>query len=276
MPAATSPGPVVQSSPVVSPSSPLFPSRAILRDVHQAIVDFGLIASGDRIAVGVSGGKDSLLLASVMDALSRRSDLDFTFALVHLDQHQPGFDRAGFDANLARLGMACEIVSKDTWSVVESKLSPGQIPCSLCGRMRRGVLNEWCRDHGFTKLALGHHLDDAIETFLLNLLFGRRLAPMRPSSPQDRLGTHVIRPLILVPEARIIDWVTRSGLHPVPCPVCDTFPRSSRRDLGQALDVLRERWPEIDQSVRGALYDRGPAALDRISAAFGAEDDDIP
>lgn len=276
MRAPRAPGPAVSSAPIVTPSSPLFPSRAILRDVHRAVVDFDLIQPGDRVAVGVSGGKDSLLLAVVMDALSRRSDLDFTWSLVHLDQHQPGFDRAGFEANLALLGMDCEIVSKDTWSVVESKLGPGQIPCALCGRMRRGVLNEWCRDNGFTRLALGHHLDDAIETFLLNLLFGRRLAPMRPCSPQDRLGTYVIRPLILVPEARIIDWVTRSGLHPVPCPVCDSFPRSSRRDLGEALDVLRERWPEIDASVRGALYDRGAHALDQLAAAFASGDEDIP
>ncbi|MEZ4436160.1 MAG: ATP-binding protein [bacterium] len=230
------------------------PGRAILALAARAIRDFGLIAPGDRVAVGVSGGKDSLLLAVVLRELARRGDLDFTFSLVHLDQHQPGFERARFDAALARLGFGCEVVSRDTWSVVASKLKPGQIPCALCGRMRRGILNQWCAENGFTRLALGHHLDDAVETFFLNLLYGRRLDPLKPATPSEREPVVTIRPLILVEERRIRAWVARHGIDAVPCPVCDTVPDSKRRDLKALVDGFRAMQPDVDASVREALY----------------------
>lgn len=237
------------------------PSKAVLKLVDRAIRDFELIVPGDRVAVGISGGKDSLLLASVLRALARRRDYDFTYTLVHLDQHQPGFARARFDATLAALGFECTVVSRDTWSVVAAKLQPGQIPCALCGRMRRGILNQWCAENGFTKLALGHHLDDAVETFFLNLLFGRRLDPLKPATPAKGVPVTTIRPMILVEEGRVRGWVQQHGVHAVACPVCDTWPDSRRRDLKQLVDGLRAQQPEIDASVREALYgSRGAAA----------------
>lgn len=233
------------------------PSKAVLGLVARAVRDFELIAPGDRIAVGVSGGKDSLLLAVVLRALARRADLDFTYELVHLDQHQPGFERARFDAALAGLGFDCTVVSHDTWSVVSSQLRPGQIPCALCGRMRRGILNEWCAAHGFTKLALGHHLDDAVETFFLNLLYGRRLDPLKPATPSASGEVTTIRPLILVEERRVRDWVARHTIDAVPCPVCDRVPDSKRRDLKALVEGFRAMQPGVDASVREALYGRG-------------------
>lgn len=232
------------------------PGRPILELAARAIRDFGLIRPGARVAVAVSGGKDSLLLAVVLRALARRADLDFSWRLVHLDQHQPGFQRDAFDAALARLGFECEVVRRDTWSVVSSKLAPGQIPCALCSRMRRGILNGWCVEHGFDTLALGHHLDDAVETFFLNLLYGRRLDPLKPVTPDRDGAVRTIRPLILVEERRVEAWVERHGLRPVPCPVCDSYPDSKRRDLKQLVSQFRAMQPEVDASVREALYGR--------------------
>lgn len=237
------------------------PSRAVQRLIERAVADFNLIEAGDRVAVGVSGGKDSLLLACALHHLARRADRPFTFELVHLDQHQPGFARDQFDATFAALGLPVTVISEDTWSVVASKLRPGQIPCALCGRMRRGVLNRWCAERGFNKLALGHHLDDAVHTFFLNLFFQRRLDPLKAATPTEDGAVTTVRPLILVEEAPIKAWVAEHGLVPVACPVCDTFPDSKRRDLHGLLDQLRAAHPGLTESVREALYGRAEPGL---------------
>lgn len=229
-------------------------SRSLHALVERAVHDFSLIQPGDRVAVGISGGKDSLVLALAMQQLQRRADLPFEWQAIHLDQHQPGFARAQFDATNEALGLDVEIISRDTWSVVSSQLKPGQIPCALCGRMRRGILNRWCAERGFNKLALGHHLDDAVETFLLNLLFQRRLDPLKPATPAAEVPVTTIRPLILVEERKIQSQVDRMGLSPVPCPVCDNFPQSRRRDLKGAIEHIRAIQPDLHGSVRDALY----------------------
>lgn len=230
-------------------------SKPVIKLVRQAVLDFGLIEPGDRIAVGLSGGKDSLLLAAALGELSRHGDLDFDMQPIHLDQNQPGFDRAGFDAALERLGLGCEVIDEDTHSVVQSKLEPGQIPCALCSRMRRGILNEFCQANGFNKLALGHHLDDAVETFFLNLFYGRRLEPLKPATPTDDGAVTTIRPLLLVEERKIEAWVAEHDVPTVPCPVCDTFPESKRRDLKQLLTEFAKMQPDMHASVRTALYE---------------------
>lgn len=230
-------------------------SKSVIKLVRQAVVDFDLIEAGDRIAVGISGGKDSLLLACALAELSRHGDMDFQMQPIHLDQNQPGFDRATFRAACERFGLGCEIIDEDTHSVVQSQLEPGQIPCALCSRMRRGILNEYCREHGFNKLALGHHLDDAVETFFLNLFFGRRLDPLKPATPTADGEVTTIRPLLLVEERKIEGWVEQNDVSTVPCPVCDTFPDSKRRDLKELLAEFAKLQPDMHASVRTALYE---------------------
>ncbi len=241
-------------------SAPPAPSKAVMSLVERAVRDFALIEPGDRVAVAISGGKDSLLLAMALRALARRGDLPFTWHAIHLDQHQPGFAREQFDRITAALEIEVEVIAEDTWSIVEPQLAPGQIPCALCGRLRRGILNRWCAERGFNKLALGHHLDDAVETFFLNLLFQRRLDPLKPATPASAHPVTAIRPLILVEERRIKAWVAEHGLQPVPCPVCDGFPESRRRDLKQLFDGFGAMQPDLHASVREALYG-GPAPL---------------
>ena len=152
-----------------------------------------------------------------------------------------------------------QVIEEDTWSVVEQRLKPGQIPCSVCGRLRRGVLNRWCAENGFNKLALGHHLDDAVETFFLNLLYQRRLDPLKPLTPTDAGTVSTIRPLILLEEQAAKDWAARYGLAPIACPTCDPFPNSRRRDLKKLLDEFRLLQPQLTASVRDALYGRQTA-----------------
>lgn len=246
--------PVVPTPVVPAPVTAPAVSRPVMKLVRQAVRDFDLITPGDRIAVGMSGGKDSLLLAAALRELAGQGDMDFEVHAIHLDQNQPGFDRAGFDAALERLGIACHIIDRDTHSVVQSMLKPGQIPCALCGRMRRGILNRFCAEHGFTKLALGHHLDDAIETFFLNLLFGRKLEPLKPATPASGVAVTTIRPLILVEERKIEAWVHDHDLPVVECPVCDSHPESRRRDLKELLDSFGALHTDVRDSVRTALY----------------------
>ena len=249
-----------ENTPHQQAELPLLPGagHGVMRLIERAIRDFALISPGDRVAVGISGGKDSLLLAATLRELSQRPDLRFVVEGVHLDQKQPGFDRETFNQTIARLGIPVHIVGEDTWSVVASKLTPGQIPCALCGRMRRGILNRWCDDNDFDRLALGHHLDDAIETFFLNLFFQRKLDPLKPSTPSDaHARVTTIRPLILVEERNIRDWVARHEVATVACPVCDSFPQSSRRDVGELIDQMRRFQPELAVSVRTALYGEG-------------------
>ena len=147
-------------------------------------------------------------MIAVFRELIRRTDFDFDFRVVHLDQQQPGFNHEQFHRTLERLEVECEVISRDTWSVVEERLRPGQIPCSICSRLRRGILNEWCAEHGYNKLAMGHHLDDAVETFFLNLFYGRRLEPLKPFTPTTAArGPTTIRPMILVDEEQIKGWL---------------------------------------------------------------------
>ena len=230
-------------------------SRAMMQLVRQAVRDFGLIQPHDRVAVGMSGGKDSYVLALALMELSMSAELPFTVHPIHLDQHQPGFDRVTFERTLERLGLPCEVISQDTYSQVIAKLKPGQIPCAICGRMRRGILNAHCQARGYTKLALGHHLDDAIETFLLNLFYGRRLDPLKPATPSQR-GVTAIRPLILVEERKIAAWVDAHGIQTVACPVCDSVPESRRRDLKQVMTQFEALHVDVRLSVRAALYEQ--------------------
>ncbi len=243
-------------------------SRAALKLAVEAIEKFELIQPGDRIAVGMSGGKDSALLYLVLASVQQRSDYDFSLHPIHLDQHQPGFDQETFQEQLRLLGADLEVISEDTHSVVQANLKPGQIPCAICGRMRRGILNRFCMERGYNKLALGHHLDDAIETFFLNLLFGRRMDPLKPATPASDVDVTTIRPLILVEERKVLGWAVQEEIPVVACPVCDTVPESRRRDLKQLLAQFSAMQQDVHASMRAALYTGadGMTLIDRVDS----------
>jgi len=227
--------------------------KATLSLIRKAIRHHGMLQQGDRVAVGLSGGKDSLMLYCALRQLQREFDL--CLQAVHLDQHQPGYERDTFEATLKHLDISCEVVSEDTWSVVSASIKPNQTPCALCSRMRRGILNQWCASQGFSKLALGHHLDDAVETFFLNLMYGRRLQPMKATTPSE-VNVLTIRPLLWVQEATVQHWVQRYQVAVVPCPVCDSLPNAKRRETKSLIKQMQTIHPDLLQSVRGALYQK--------------------
>ena len=229
-------------------------SQPMIKQLTSCVRQYSLIQKGDRIAVGYSGGKDSLLLIYALLSLQKRNDFDFEIVIIHLDQHQPGFARDRFNEILNTHSLSCTVISKDTWSVVKDQRKKGQIPCALCSRMRRGILNQWCADHGYNKLALGHHLDDAIETFMLNMLFGRRLDPLKPATPASSLNVTTIRPLLFIEERKIESWMHTHQLQAIACPVCDSFEDAKRRDLKGVIQGFSQTQPEIYQSIREAIY----------------------
>lgn len=230
------------------------PSRAVRKLVREAIERFAMIGPTDRVAVALSGGKDSWLLWSTLAALRDEGALACSLHAVHLDQHQPGYDRGTFDRACAAFGVDCEIVSEDTWARVEPRLKPGEIPCAMCSRMRRGVLNRYCAERGYSRLALGHHLHDAMETTLLNLLWGRRLEPLTPVRRGSRTDVVTIRPLLLVEEAQVIGWMQQHDVPVVPCPVCDSQADARRAQVGRWTEAMRAQQPQLDEAFRTALY----------------------
>ena len=229
-------------------------STPMIKLLTLCVRQYQLIQDGDRIAVGYSGGKDSLLLIYALLTLQKRNDFSFDFDIIHLDQHQPGFARDRFNEILKTHNLECTVISKDTWSIVKENRKVGQIPCALCSRMRRGILNQWCADSGYNKLALGHHLDDAMETFMLNLLFGRRLDPLKPATPSSTQNVTTIRPLLFIEERKIEGWMQTHQLQAIPCPVCDSFDDAKRRDLKGIIQGFAQTQPEIYQSIREAIY----------------------
>ena len=229
-------------------------SSTMIKLLTTCVRQYQLIENKDRIAVGYSGGKDSLLLIYALLTLQKRDDFNFEMEIIHLDQHQPGFARDRFNQILNTHNLKCTVISKDTWSVVKENRKTGQIPCALCSRMRRGILNQWCADNGYNKLALGHHLDDAIETFMLNLLFGRRLDPLKPATPSSTHNVTTIRPLLFLEERKIESWMKMYQLQAIPCPVCDSFDDAKRRDLKGLIQGFAQTQTEIYQSIREAIY----------------------
>src|SRR5438552_10916901 len=165
--------------------------RVLLRDVGRAIADWDLIADGDRIMVALSGGKDSYSMLVLLQALARRAPVDFQLVAVHLDQGHPGYDGAPLAGWLRERGVEHHIVREDTYSVVTEKVPEGKTYCSLCSRLRRGILYRAATELGCNKIALGHHRDDALETLLLNVFFSGKLASMPPRLVSDD-GRHVV------------------------------------------------------------------------------------
>jgi len=225
----------------------------LLRQLSQACRRFDLIAPNDRVMVAVSGGKDSWALLHLLRAHARRLPFPVSLVAVNLDQGQPGFPRHVLREHLESEGFEHRIVEQDTYSVVREKVPPGKTQCALCSRLRRGVLYRVAGELGATKLALGHHRDDLIETLLLNLFYAGQIKAMAPRLVSDDGKNVIIRPLALCAEEDLAAYATERGFPIVPCDLCGSQPNLQRQAVKRLLTELEARNPRVKGSLLAAL-----------------------
>ncbi len=228
-------------------------SKRLRRLVGQAIADFALIEAGDRVMVCLSGGKDSYGLLDILLALKDRAPLPFELIAVNLDQKQPGFPADVLPRYLAARGVPFRIEEQDTYRVVKRLIPEGKTMCSLCSRLRRGALYRVATEIGATKIALGHHRDDIVATFFLNLFFGGKLKAMPPKLVSDD-GKHVvIRPLAYVRERDLARYAEAMGFPIIPCNLCGTQENLQRAQVATMLREWERRYPGRGESIFNAL-----------------------
>jgi tRNA 2-thiocytidine biosynthesis protein TtcA len=220
------------------------------RLVVAAMADYQMVEEGDRVMVAVSGGKDSSLLLVLLHEIQQRAPFRFELQPVLLDQKQPGFQAEGFRQWVVdQTGQELVILQEDTYSIVKDKVVPGKSFCGLCSRLRRGVLYNYAAEHGFTKLALGHHRDDLNETLLLNLFFNGRLSSMPPKLKSDDERNVVIRPLAYVAETAIAELVGSWDIPVIPCNLCGSQENLQRARIKQMLRNMHEEYPDLASSM---------------------------
>ncbi len=247
--------------------------RTLIKKAGQAVADFELIEDGDRLMVCLSGGKDSYALLDALRLLQRRAPVRFELLAVNIDQGWPGYQPEKIAAFLAREDVPHRMISKDFASVVEAALAPDATPCSLCSRLRRGVLYNVAAELGCTKIALGHHMDDLIETLVLNLFFSGRLASMPPKLRSDDGRNTVIRPLAYVPEAILREYAAERQFPIIgcACPSCG-LPDQQRQVVKRMLAGLEEQHPGLKTHMLAALRNVNPSHLldQRLLAMLGS------
>jgi len=218
-------------------------SKRLHRQVGQAITDFNMIEAGDKVMVCLSGGKDSHALLDLLLSLRERAPIDFGIVAVNLDQKQPGFPADVLPAYLAGRGVPFHIENQDTYSVVKKLVPEGQTMCSLCSRLRRGILYRVAGELGATKIALGHHRDDMVVTLLMNMFFGSRMKGMPPKLVSDD-GRHVvIRPLAYVAETDLERWAEHRRFPIIPCTLCGSQDQLQRVQIRAMLREWERQYP---------------------------------
>jgi tRNA 2-thiocytidine biosynthesis protein TtcA len=220
-----------------------------------------MIGAGDRVMVCLSGGKDSYTLLDILLSLQRGAPVDFELVAVNLDQKQPGFPEEVLPAYLRELGVAYHIIEQDTYSVVKRVVPEGSTMCGLCSRLRRGALYRYASENGITRIALGHHRDDILETFFLNLFFGGRLKAMAPKLLSDDARHIVIRPLAYVSEAQIARYATAREFPIIPCTLCGSQANLQRLQVKRMLAAWERESPGRVQNIFAALRNVAPSHL---------------
>jgi tRNA 2-thiocytidine biosynthesis protein TtcA len=248
-------------------------AKRLRREVGRAIEDYGMIRAGDRVMVCISGGKDSWTLLDLLLALREKAPVDFQITAVNLDQKQPGFPADLIPDYCRARGVACQVIEQDTYSVVKRVIPEGKTMCGLCSRLRRGALYRHAAAHGFTKIALGHHLDDLVATFFLNLFHGGRLAAMPPKLKSDD-GRHiVIRPLAYCRERDIARYAALRGFPIIPCTLCGAQENLQRAQVRRMMDDWERQHPGRIEQIFAALTRVAPSQLaDRALFDFLALD----
>ncbi|MCS6288132.1 MAG: tRNA 2-thiocytidine(32) synthetase TtcA [Nitrospira sp.] len=243
----------------------------LCRLVGQAIADYRMIEQGDKVMVCLSGGKDSYGLLEILLSIRSRAPIHFDIIAVNLDQKQPGFPAHILPEYLTRRGVPFHIETRDTYSVVKRLIPEGQTTCSLCSRLRRGHLYRLATELGATKMALGHHRDDILETLLLNLLFTGKMKAMPPKL-RSKSGRHVvIRPLAYVKEADLARYAALLQFPIIPCDLCGSQEDLKRKQVKTLLQDWDQRFPGSNDSMFAALGNIAPSLLlDRTLFDFAA------
>mgnify|MGYP001815384654 FL=1 len=235
--------------------------KRLQRNTGKAIVDFNMIGEGDRVMVCLSGGKDSFTLLDMLMALQKRAPVRFELAAVNLDQKQPGFPQNVLPAYAKELGIPFHVIEQDTDRVVQRVVPEGNTPCGLCSRLRRGALYHFAEQNGFTRIALGHHRDDIIETLFLNLFNGGRLKAMPPKLLSDD-GKHVvIRPLAYCAEQDIVRYAETRPFPIIPCNLCGSQPNLQRQAIKAMLSEWKKKHPGRIENIFRAISHVSPSQL---------------
>lgn len=235
--------------------------RRLIRETAAAIIDYNMINDGDRIMVCMSGGKDSYTMLTMLRHLQSRAPITFELIAMNLDQKQPGFPEDVLPTYFARQGVNFEIVEADTYSIVTEKVPEGRTYCSMCSRLRRGIIYTTAERLGATKIALGHHRDDIIETLFLNLFFGAKLKAMPPKLLTDDGKHTVIRPLANCAEEDIARFARAMDYPIIPCTLCGSQPNMQRQNIKAMLAEWEQNFPGRKASIYNAMKDIRPSQL---------------
>ena len=235
--------------------------KRLCRQMGQAIIDFNMIEEGDKVMVCLSGGKDSYGLLDILLKMQARAPIHFDLVAVNLDQKQPGFPEHILPEYLTKLGIPFHIENQDTYSIVKDKIAPGKTMCSLCSRLRRGILYRVADELGATKIALGHHRDDMLQTFFLNMFFGGKLKGMPPKLVSDDGRPIVIRPLAYVAEKDLVRWAEHRQFPIIPCTLCGSQDNLQRQQMSAMLKEWEKRHPGRIENMFSALQNIVPSHL---------------
>jgi len=235
--------------------------KRIRRQVSQAISDFKMIEDGDKVMVCLSGGKDSYTMLDVLLYLQKIAPIRFELVAVNLDQKQPGFPEQVLPQYLEALGVPWHVIEKDTYSIVQEKIPQGKTTCSLCSRLRRGTLYDFAEHIGASKLALGHHRDDILETFFLNLFFGGTLKAMPPKLLSDDGRNLLIRPLAYCSEKDISAYAALKAFPIIPCNLCGSQENLQRQVIKTMLQDWEQASPGRTEIMFRALQNIAPSQL---------------
>jgi tRNA 2-thiocytidine biosynthesis protein TtcA len=235
--------------------------KRLCRQVGEAIVDYNMIEEGDKVMVCMSGGKDIYAMLDILLKMQARAPISFELIAVNLDQKQPGFPADVLPKYLTQLGVKFRIETQDTYSIVKEKVPEGKTMCSLCSRLRRGILYRVAGELGCNKIALGHHRDDILQTFFLNMFFGGKLKSMPPKLVSDGGDHMVIRPLAYVAEKDLVRWAAYRQFPIIPCTLCGSQDGLQRQVVGEMLREWEKKFPGRIENMFAALQNVVPSHL---------------
>ncbi len=235
--------------------------KNLRRDVGKAVADYKMIEEGDLIMVCVSGGKDSYAMLDILLSLKKHAPIDFNLIAVNLDQKQPGFPEHVLPKYLSELGVDYHILEQDTYSVVKEKVPDGKTFCGLCSRLRRGSLYTYAKKIGATKIALGHHREDIVETLFLNMFFGGTLKAMPPKLLSDDKQNILIRPMAYCSEQEISRYAKLREFPIIPCNLCGTQENMQRRNIKEMLKQWEREYPGRVESIFRSVTNVSPSQL---------------